>query len=1057
MTKSNRATPAGLSKLVMAVAAACISVLVLIVLFEPDASTTTVSDMPEIKGPAMTTAPPVVDLGDPDLNVALEQGGWVQIAGDDGELSQQYRFDHLDPDPGDLPTHWMRMQRPQVQLFLNGGRTVTLTGRTLEAYAPKRALEQGTLDGNVIIRLFEPEDGSDAIPDIETTPPSMIVRTGMATFDNLAGRIECPGDITATSAMERMSGRELLVLLNNRDDRIEFLRLAQVDWLMLQERSMEDSTSARAWQGAPYQGAPANRPLVQLTSTAAAQPKPTPSDPSSIAFYRVHMEHNVRIEQEDQAGRRLAIGDTIDVIFSMQNAQGGSPSRIADRSHTPFRLQSAAGGIPGGITPTLAGLALATMPQAQPSPGNRPTPEPGEILVTCDGPLTMVPLPDGEQRPPSRGDTRLELRGSPVRLLDTSDRIGALCDRLEYRSETERVDLLAQPGKQVTVMTDDVWMRADNLWAEMDTGIAGSSDTAGSAVMLASSPLTAALQDEQAAQIDPEAPGSLEQDLTIEWTKGVSVRFEPGGASGSGQMKFVQFNGNVKVRTPDGDIDAQSLEMQFIPDRTGKARPERFVATGNVRAHNVDQTLWADTLVATLDEAEPLPDAGDAAAEPAAETGAQDLMADARVRDFDANGDVQVLLADGARAFADTLEGDAQQEQVVLKGDNIVVARADLLIEHGTQVTIERKAGTADWPGGGLARLLARPIDVTQDRRIQRPTVPAPTKTIPRVVTMRATWNDAMTFDSNFADGAGSLDLAGDVSIVAQQQPTERASLGGQSLRLEFASIADSAKTSGQTNAPKTPAPRNAAGGFAGEGRVLSKLIATGTARLERRTWPTKDRTRTPEIIYIGGERVIWDDIKTSASVEGEGDFVTRQPAWAAREGDGPFRGPGIARFTWDNRLDMVREPDERFHIVMQGMVEGLWKGAQGPDDIATLSADAVTAVTRRDTEAVDPPVPGTPPASPASVLDFDGDASIELVTAIGRVFLATPTRRADADKLNYNTRTGIARLEGRPGHPVAIVNEGAPLPVRATAMIWNMDPAIDTITLQSPRGSGSR
>ena len=520
-------------------------------------------------------------------------------------------------------------------------------------------------------------------------------------------------------------------------------------------------------------------------------------------------------------------------------------------------------------------------------------------------------------------------------------------------------------------------------------------------------------------------------------------------------MKFVQFNGDVKVRTADGDIDAQSLEMQFVPDQTGKARPERMVAKGNVRAHNVDQTLWADTLVATLDEAEPLAD--DADAEPASDTNSQDLMADARVRDFDAKGDVQVLLADGARAFADTLQGDAQQEQVVLKGDNIVVARADLLIEHGTQVTIERKTGTAQWPGGGLARLLARPIQVTQDQRIQRPTVPAKTANIPRVVTMRATWNDAMSFDSNFADGAGALDLAGKVSIIAQQQPTERASLGGNTLRMEFASIAHSDTSNGKANAPKTPAAQSAAGAFSGEGRVLSKLIATGTARLERRTWPTKKRAQTPEIIYIGGERVIWDDINTSASVEGKGDFVTRQPTWAAKEGEGPFRGPGIARFTWDNRLDMVREPDDRFHIVMQGMVEGLWKGAQGSDDIATLSADAVTAVTRRDTDALAEPEPDSLSTTPSSGLDFDGDASIERVTAIGRVFLATPMRRADADSLDYNTRTGIARLEGRPGHPVAIVNEGAPLPVRATAMVWNMDPAIDTITLQSPRGSGSR
>lgn len=1052
MTQSHRDSPAGLTKWVIVIAVVCIGVLATVVLFEPDAVTSNAPDTPAIEGPTATNAPPVVDLGDPDLNVSLEQGGWVQIAGDDGELAQQYRFDHLDPDPANLPTHWMRMRQPQVQLFLNGGRTVTLTGRTLEAYAPKRALEQGTLDGNVIIRLFEPKPGSDTVPDIDTAAPSMVVRTALATFDNLAGRIECPGGITATSATERMSGRNLLVLLNDRDDRIEFLRLAEVDWMMLQDRSMTDSARVPAPAHAPWH-APRTIRLASTTQTSTqAGRQPTPGDASRVAFYRLRLETNVRVEQEDQAGRRLAFGDTMDVIFSMQSAGARSPSRVAARSQRSQGGQRAM----GGIKSTLAALSLTTLPADGPGGQPPPQPEPGEILVTCDGLLTMIPLPDGDLRPPTRADTRLELRGSPVRLLDTSDRIGALCDRLEYRSEAERVDLFANAGQQVTVITDDVWMRADNLWAEMDTGRAGSSDTPGSAIMLATSPLTAALQDERAALLDPDAPGTLEQDLTIEWTKGVSVRFEPGGASGSGQMKFVQFNGDVKVRTPDGDIDTQSLEMRFVPDRTGKARPERFVATGNVRAHNVDQTLWSDTLVATLDEAEPLPDDDNPAAH--TDTGAQDLMADARVRDFNAKGNVQVLLADGARAFADTLEGDARQEVVVLKGDNIVVARADLLIEHGTQVTIERKAGTAQWPGGGLARLLARPINVTQDRRIHRPMVPRPTEAVPRVVTMRATWNEAMTFDGAFADGAGALDLAGEVSIVAQQQPTERASLGGHTLRLEFASIADEAHT-GPVNAPRnTELSTVGTAPFAGEGRVLSQLIATGKARLERRTWPTAARAITPEIIYIGGDRVTWDDINTKALVEGKGDFVTRQPAWGAREGDGPFRGPGTARFTWTNRLDMVREPDERFHIVMQGDVEGLWNGAKDPDDIATLSADAVTAITRRDATTVEPTVPNTNLASGASTaLDFDGDASIERVTATGRVYLATPTRRADADKLDYNTRTGIARLEGRPGHPVAVVNQGAPLPVRAIAMIWNMDPAIDTITLQSPRGSGNR
>lgn len=665
--------------------------------------------------------------------------------------------------------------------------------------------------------------------------------------------------------------------------------------------------------------------------------------------------------------------------------------------------------------------------------------------MTCSGPLTMVPMPDTMTAPPSPDASRLELRGSPVRLLDTSDRIGAIAARLEYRSETGRVDLLGSPEQDVTVVTDDLWLRTTNLWAEMNTGRAGSTDTPGRAQVLSTSPLEVALLNEDAALLDPNAPATLEEDLSIVWTGGVDVLFEPGGASGQGQMKMVRFQGDVEVSSADGSIDADTLEMHFQPDDLGQAHPDRMYATGDVRARNEDQTLWADVLTATLEPAE----------KPAAKSGAvkpetpptDDPMADARIKDFFAEGDVQVLLADGARAFADVLEGDARQAKVVLRGRNIVIARSDLLIEHGRELFIERAEGKATWPGGGRARLLARPINVTQDKRITRPAVPAPTTDIKRVVTLQATWNDGLLYDANYDNGAGALHLAGKVAVVSQQKPTERASLHGEKLRLEFASIADAPAASDSKAKPAD------AGIFAGDGRVLSRMIADDAARLERRTWPTADRLETPEIIYIGGDRITWDERNVQAAVEGNGDFVTRQPSWAAAEGDGPFRGAGTARFTWVKRLDMKRRDDGRFTIDMLGMVEGMWKGAGDSEDIATLTADQVQAVTRRDVGTLEA---GSASPQPTA-LDFDGDASIEQLIAIGRVYLATPTRRADADRLEYNTRTGIARLEGRPGHPVAVVNEGAPLPVRATAMIWNMDPDVDTITLESPRGIGGR
>jgi hypothetical protein len=58
---------------------------------------------------------------------------------------------------------------------------------------------------------------------------------------------------------------------------------------------------------------------------------------------------------------------------------------------------------------------------------------------------------------------------------------------------------------------------------------------------------------------------------------------------------------------------------------------------------------------------------------------------------------------------------------------------------------------------------------------------------------------------------------------------------------------------------------------------------------------------------------------------------------------------------------------------------------------------------------------------------------------------------------LDYNTRTKMAELVARAGRTVSLVTQGSPMPVQATRMIWNMDPAIDTITLEQPRGGGAQ
>jgi len=78
----------------------------------------------------------------------------------------------------------------------------------------------------------------------------------------------------------------------------------------------------------------------------------------------------------------------------------------------------------------------------------------------------------------------------------------------------------------------------------------------------------------------------------------------------------------------------------------------------------------------------------------------------------------------------------------------------------------------------------------------------------------------------------------------------------------------------------------------------------------------------------------------------------------------------------------------------------------------------------------------------------------LQQLVATGTVYIATESRTVDCDLFDYNLRTGIADLSATQGRTIAILTQGSPYPVRAEVVSWNMDPAIDTITIRGLQGS---
>ena len=286
-----------------------------------------------------------------------------------------------------------------------------------------------------------------------------------------------------------------------------------------------------------------------------------------------------------------------------------------------------------------------------------------------------------------------------------------------------------------------------------------------------------------------------------------------------------------------------------------------------------------------------------------------------------------------------------------------------------------------------------------------------------------------------------------DVAVIADGSPLERSTMDGAALTLQFAFAPDSIPSTSSSSPAGDPLD---VAGLEGDSRVLEKLIAKGDARLEHREWIEPDRTDLPRVFYIAAKHITWDDLQVRAEVIGDGNLVLREPATteAAAAAAGPFSGPGTSRFVWTKTLKMERQPSNRFEIEMVGDVEGLYRGATD-NDIATVTAQRVDALTKRSRQSK--------PSSSTNPLDFEGDMEIEKLRAEGQVYLATRSRRADANIVEYDTRTQIATLIAREGRKVSVVTEGSPLPVKASKMIWNMDPNVDSIQLVEPSGTGIR
>ena len=342
--------------------------------------------------------------------VQLDQGAWVQVAGKDGRVAQQYTAQKIDPQPG----AFMSMTEPRTVFYMEDGRVATLRANSGRVHVPNRALESGTFNGDVVIRFYRPSPG--AVVNLAKDSPSMILESEQLEFDQVLNQIGCQSAFRLTTDILTFDGEGLDLLLGSDGKSIERLTVDHPLGPIVIDRARQSRTQASAM---PQQLAPKTILMTPVSMPAEGRENFYANAPAQAAaapapaerFYRLELHDDVEILRYSTVDRAWSKGDELVAIFTLKSdlvakemvmnpAPAGVPDPLAFRGRTiPLGLHL-------GIASHIAGAVIAAAPEPQ-----------GDLLVVrFTGKLKMVPVAAGEKVPDSAQGMNVRIDGQDVEL-----------------------------------------------------------------------------------------------------------------------------------------------------------------------------------------------------------------------------------------------------------------------------------------------------------------------------------------------------------------------------------------------------------------------------------------------------------------------------------------------------------------------------------------------------------------------------------------------------------------------------------------------------------------
>ena len=507
-----------------------------------------------------------------ETTVQLDQGAWVQVAGKDGRVAQQYNAERIDPQPG----AFMGMTEPRTVFYLDDGRVATLRANSGRVHVPNRALESGTFRGDVVIRVYRPASG--AVVNLATDSPAMILESEQLDFDQVLGQIGCQSAFRLTTDRLTFDGEGLDLLLGRDGKSIERLTVEHPLGPIVIDRARQSRAQANATPSISPSKSTEPK-MVEMTpvslradgraSANTQGANPIPVAPQSDRFYRLELHDDVEVLRYSTVDRAWSKGDELVAIFTLKSdliakEMVMGPAPIDSPSPVAFQGRAA----PVGLVARIAGAAIAAAPAPEPA---------GDLLVVrFTGRLKMVPVAAGEKVPDSPQDLHIRIDGRDVELANEAG--------LALRAKDVNMELpkdvagRTTPKLLVAVGSVEATDIAQTLWCDSLRAQFASTDTKATArTAKASDP---ALGPSEVTQIDAD--------------HGVQIQLKDGARVFADGMIAFPPKGEADLRGPGLAIVRAGVLIDGIPTLIVDDHKRTAQSPGGGRARS-----WQTSIVAS--------------------------------------------------------------------------------------------------------------------------------------------------------------------------------------------------------------------------------------------------------------------------------------------------------------------------------------------------------------------------------------------------------------------------------------------------------------------------